>query len=184
MISVSGVLSGMGSTPARKASLTRVPRSWASSRELTETTPVEDRSRLLRDGDRRLTDEGRLRMQAVALALREKLPEGLPVLLLTSPLVRAVETAEILERSWGIQEILTEESLGDGDLRRFLAGLRQLPADSLVAAVGHEPWLSRWAEMLCGHPVHFSKGGSAFFRLNPADISRGELLWTHTGNPR
>ncbi len=145
---------------------------------------AEDRSRLLRDGDRRLTDEGRLRMQAVALALREKLPEGLPVLLLTSPLVRAVETAEILERSWGIPEILTEESLGDGDLRRFLAGLRQLPADSMVAAVGHEPWLGRWAETLCGHPVHFSKGGSAFFRLNPADISRGELLWTHTGNPR
>jgi len=145
---------------------------------------AEDRSRLLRDTDRRLTDEGRLRMQAVALALREKLLEDIPVLLLTSPLVRAVETAEILERSWGLPEVLTEESLGDGDLRRFLAALRQLPAEALVAAVGHEPWLGRWAEALCGHAVHFSKGGSACLRLDPADVSRGTLLWTHTGNPR
>ena len=65
--------------------------------------------------------------------------------LLTSPLVRARETAEITAKAYGRRIRLEEtDALGDeARLKDLLKVLRHLPRSASVVAVGHEPFLSK-----------------------------------------
>lgn len=100
------------------------------------------------DNERPLTDEGKKKTRQVAKQLAEL---GLQFdLILTSPLVRAHQTADILI-DVGLSETLEiSADLVSGDLDHWLTWFQQWqpgPARRL-ALVGHEPSLSRWAELL------------------------------------
>jgi phosphohistidine phosphatase len=105
----------------------------------------QDPARYPDDGLRPLTDKGRRTQHAVARAL-QRMGVGFDRLL-TSPLVRARETAAITCEVVGCKgtiEVLS--ALGDdysaGALLRALGACRP---DSRVGCVGHEPHLSRFA---------------------------------------
>jgi len=112
------------------------------------------------DAHRSLTGLGRRRMRATSalFASREQLD-----IILTSPMVRAVQTAELLAAGLGHDEpikadraIAEPQSVGD-----FLSVLDGLRADQRrVAIVGHEPTLSYVSSHLLGSrlPRSFSKG--------------------------
>ena len=114
------------------------------------------------DADRELTDEGRRRMRAEARAL-ELL--GVRVdRLLHSPLVRAVQTAELLEpllAPGGSREVY--EPLAHEPSTALFEGLG--PGHLAVALVGHEPWQSR----LAGWLVSGDRRGSPF-SLRPGAV--------------
>jgi phosphohistidine phosphatase len=104
------------------------------------------------DGDRTLTPAGRSRVKAVAETLTELGEE--PLLILTSPLVRAVQTAEVVA-------LVTKlgEREGALEVRRGIApgGDGVALAHALVAQgrkrvmfVGHEPDLSELVGTLVG----------------------------------
>ena len=92
------------------------------------------------DDERPLTDKGRRRFEEVARGLAEICE--CPDVLLTSPLPRAVETAEIAARAWGDVTPTSEPALAEGSVDRILAVLAQQAPDQHVAIVGHEPTLS------------------------------------------
>jgi len=135
------------------------------------------------DAARRLTPDGRRKMAEVARGLRAL--RVAPDVVLTSPLVRAVETARIVVAA-----------LRDAPEPRELAGLASdvTPADTLkalrafgrnrhVMIVGHEPNLSNvLALLLTGTPdgarIELKKGGCAAVELT-AFAPRGgaTLLW-------
>lgn len=137
------------------------------------------------DGERPLTAKGRRRMQAAARGLRGFLEAPEPAALLTSPLLRAVQTAAVVHRELGGAE--PEESaalLPDAEPEALLAALRALDAgaDALVAAVGHEPHLSTAASWLLtgrGRPVVEVRKGSALLLDLGDDPEPGAalLLW-------
>jgi phosphohistidine phosphatase len=100
------------------------------------------------DRDRPLTEAGHAEHGAVADALRRM---GLTFdRLLSSPLVRARQTARITADAYGGREVELTEALGDrATPEAFLAQLRPLAGDhDAVLCVGHEPFLSRITGLL------------------------------------
>ena len=102
------------------------------------------------DGLRPLTRTGRKRTGAVAKRLGAL---GLHLdLLSSSPLVRAWETAEILQRSGLCQRLVESTFLAPGgdfqDWLRWLARWRRRSGNHRLGVVGHMPGLGAWAETL------------------------------------
>ena len=124
---------------------------------------TRDATRWPDDRGRPLTDAGaaKFRKTAKGLATFDAPPE----IVLSSPLARALQTAEILvdEAGWPAPQELhqLEPELRAEDVR---IALQSHAAVSCVALVGHEPNLSELAALvLCGDPegvaIDLKKGG-------------------------
>jgi phosphohistidine phosphatase len=111
-----------------------------------------DETRELRDPSRHLTAHGRV--QARNLGDRLRWHDCAPTHIWTSPLVRAVQTAELL--AVGLEARVAVEvvtGLGPGESAHAIeAALRELPADACVVLVGHEPAMSGLGALLVGAP--------------------------------
>jgi phosphohistidine phosphatase len=130
------------------------------------------------DFDRPLTDEGRDRMMREAKAIKH-LVSGLDHIV-TSPLVRARQTAEIVADALKMRDRLVEdERLGSGfELDRLADVLRARQGANALMLVGHEPAMSALVGRLIGSAaVEFKPGSLA--RVDLQDTSRlaGELIW-------
>jgi phosphohistidine phosphatase len=103
------------------------------------------------ESDRPLTEEGRARMAKGARGLREVVPEiGL---LVSSPYARATQTAHIIAKAYGIDEVEQLDALiPEASLTHTASWLRACDGNVEVAAiVGHEPHLSRLVTwLICG----------------------------------
>ncbi|HWO90067.1 MAG TPA: phosphohistidine phosphatase SixA [Gemmatimonadales bacterium] len=102
------------------------------------------------DSDRPITAEGREKQAAMARAIRKA---GLGFEhLVTSPLVRARETADVVAEVFEYHdEPVVSEALKPGaGPEAMVQLLAKFPPDSRVALVGHEPHLSRTAAALIG----------------------------------
>jgi phosphohistidine phosphatase len=102
------------------------------------------------DEQRPLTNKGRQKTTKVAEGL---LTVGVKFdLILSSPLVRASQTAEILQKQGLSSAIQTYSPLKpDGEIEEWLQWLQQWQPEhpnSTLALVGHEPDLGNWAERL------------------------------------
>jgi phosphohistidine phosphatase len=99
----------------------------------------------------------------------------IPDAILTSPLPRASQTAEIVGQRLGI-ELQTDPALAHGfnieRLRRLLAKR----GAECVMIVGHEPEFSEVIGELTGGKIKISKAGVALLEINRS-WSSGTLLW-------
>jgi phosphohistidine phosphatase len=142
-------------------------------------TAVERGTPGVPDDKRRLTPEGRKRFRRAARGLARLLPR--PDALLTSPLPRARETAEIAARAWGRVAVKTIEALRDGDTAALEAALGSRGDDALMAIVGHEPYLSsllaRLLDSRRSDRLPFGKGGAALVEVPGPLTDGGHLLW-------
>jgi len=126
----------------------------------------------LRDPHRHLTEQGRT--QARSLGDRLRWHDCEPTHIWTSPLVRAVQTAELL--AVGLQSpkpVTAIMALAPGEpANALLAAAKALPADACLVLVGHEPGLSGIGAMLVG--------ADDFEPLGKAEAARivdGSLRW-------
>lgn len=130
------------------------------------------------DADRPLSKKGRRQSKRLGRHLRAV---GLaPDAVLTSPKVRAAQTAKAIGKAMGA-DVMTDERLGGGFDPGALAELvRQLgPAVHRVVLVGHDPDFSDLASFLVGTQVWLAKG--AVVRIDFLDraigASAGSLRW-------
>jgi phosphohistidine phosphatase len=132
------------------------------------------------DDLRPLTATGRRRMRGVAKGLATMV---VPDLIATSPLTRAMETARILSRAYGIEIGATVDALRpDRSPDEFITWAKTQPADSTVAIVGHEPHLSQLIGWLTtGRDsafVDLKKGGACLLDFEgPPEKCGATLLW-------
>jgi phosphohistidine phosphatase len=138
------------------------------------------------DVDRELTAKGIAKTERVALNMQKKGWEF--EMLLSSPLVRASQTAQILLES-GLSEVLEihPNLAPDGLLENWLQWLESYrltnPTAARLILVGHEPNLSQWAEVLVFGQVfdriHLKKAGVIALQLPNINkiIGKCELLW-------
>ncbi len=126
----------------------------------------------VRDPHRPLTGPGR--RQARALGDRLRWHDCVPTHVWSSPLVRAVQTAELVIA--GIQHEVTVDIAPllapDGSARDLAAALKALPATSVVLLVGHEPSLSAIGAVLLGAPDF-----DALDKACAARVDDGHLRW-------
>lgn len=131
---------------------------------------------------RPLTEEGCKRFAAVA---RKLVRCGLtPQVIATSPLLRCVQTAEILADQLGDVEPIEVEALSPGsDLAALIQWTTQQTAES-VAWVGHAPDVGHLAAALVGDgsaAIRFPKGGACAIQFDgELAPGRGELQWLAT----
>jgi phosphohistidine phosphatase len=104
----------------------------------------------------------------------------------TSPLVRAVQTAEIVATEYGdVEPIQIQELRPESDSVRLARWLGDQVDDSTIALVGHEPSLSFHVSWLTARAddafVEFKKGGICLLRFYQGVHSGGATLrWMMT----
>jgi len=133
------------------------------------------------DDERPLTEEGTRRMAAGAVGLVRVVPRLDAVA--SSPLVRAVQTAEIIARAYGNLPVERVAALAPGgDFDAIVDWLERHEPGSVVAAVGHEPDLSELVTHLlldAAMPFFSFKKGAACLLEFEGKIGPGEaeLRW-------
>ena len=136
------------------------------------------------DTKRPLTHEGAARMRKAAEGLAALGVEADAVI--TSPLVRAEQTADILVKSLsGEARLLTTPALAPGGSpAAVVEAIAALSKGRSLVVVGHEPGLGELAAWLTGarQPVPFRKGGACRIDVAdwPATAKSGTLIWLAT----
>lgn len=128
------------------------------------------------DAARPLTDEGIDKMKRIAATLAA-LDLGLGVIV-TSPLVRAKQTAEIVAQTLNLK-LIEDARLAPGfNVEQLHALLLDHPDAEALMVVGHEPDFSDTISALIGGGrIVCKKGGLALVELPNAQSRKGELVW-------
>lgn len=139
----------------------------------------------IEDGARSLSKEGQQKTEKIAKRL---LDFSLHFeLIVTSPLVRARQTAEILKTA-GLSSHIEECTYlaPGGDISHWLKNWlepRKYSADVSIALVGHEPCLSNWAEILIWGEARtkliLKKAGMIGIKLpeTSSPLGRSQMFW-------
>jgi phosphohistidine phosphatase len=125
------------------------------------------------DDDRPLTKSGKKEMREVAKLLRSL--KARPNVIVTSPLPRAAQTAEIAAdylKAKLLEDDLLALGFGMDELQTLL---KRHSVDS-VMIVGHEPSFTDVISELTGASLKLSKGGVALVELD-SESQKGRLLW-------
>lgn len=130
----------------------------------------------LRDPHRHLTPHGRA--QARALGERLRWHDCGPTHLYASPLVRALQTAELVCGTIGGDasvEVMPQLA-PDGSPREVVAKIRSLPADAEVMLVGHEPSISAIAGLIANRSDFPALAKAEAVRLDDGAV-RWRFAW-------
>ncbi|HUA82693.1 MAG TPA: phosphohistidine phosphatase SixA [Bryobacteraceae bacterium] len=145
---------------------------------------AEDHAASGRDADRVLTEEGKRKLQKVMDRARKA---GVnPTLILSSPLVRAIETAQIAAEALEYKSEIARSNalLPNAAPRDVWAEIRAHRDEPSMLLAGHEPLFSQTVAYLLGSTramVEFKKG--ALIRVDFAALGaepRGVLEWMLT----
>jgi phosphohistidine phosphatase len=123
------------------------------------------------DDERRLTERGRDQSRSAGRALAAL--EVTFQLALTSPKVRALDTARLACAELGVEPVVHEPLRSGFDRGEALALVHAAGADQRILVVGHEPDFSQVVHDLTGARVDLKKGGIAGVRM---DGGAGELV--------
>jgi phosphohistidine phosphatase len=131
------------------------------------------------DDLRPLTTGGRERFQTAATAL---VSAGAlrPDLIVTSPLVRACQTADLLARALpGKTPVVEDSRLGHGfDLASLSALLAEHSDVAALAIVGHNPGFASVLSAVVGEAdLDVRKGSVALVEMGDAAETTGTLMW-------
>lgn len=141
---------------------------------------AEDRS----DSDRRLTPVGEAKLRRVLARARES--GAKPDVILTSPYMRAVQTAEIAKAELGFQEdlIQTETLVPFSNPFEVWDEVREYASAKQILLAGHNPLLSSLVCFLigaAGHAIDLKKSAMARVDVHsPGPQPRGTLVWLLT----
>jgi len=131
------------------------------------------------EDERPLTPRGEKRFRAAAQGLARICDR--PDVLLSSPLVRARQTADIAAEAWGDVEVREENALAGGSFEQIAAVVNKHADQKLVALFGHEPDVSTVVARLLGtsasERLTFKKGGAALLDVPGKMTDGGALIW-------
>jgi phosphohistidine phosphatase len=137
------------------------------------------------DEERPLSDVGHAQAHALGEALRQK---GVTLAaIVTSPLLRARQTAEGMVKGWSpAPQILPCEDLAPGSRPKRLARFLRSRDAATVGLVGHQPDLGELAGWLIGSKkahIDLAKGGVAYISCDGEPRrGSGSLIWLVTGD--
>ena len=134
------------------------------------------------DSQRSLTDKGRKKMRQIAKGLRILGVEF--DMILSSPYVRARETAEVLNDVFKNKKQIafSEHLVPMGDPTALIAEIKEKYSVNDLAIVGHQPLLTNFISLLSAKGAHvdveLKKGGVC--RLSTDDMHFATIQWLFT----
>ena len=138
------------------------------------------RKRWPNDALRPLTPAGKHKFRKAARGLTHLLPKS--ALMLTSPFVRARDTALILAEVSGLRAPVQAAELSAGRPARDALALLRAHRKRAVVFVGHEPNLSNFLSLALGGEnaslkITFKKGGAACLEFGSIRAGAATLRW-------
>jgi phosphohistidine phosphatase len=135
------------------------------------------------DSLRPLTPKGKKAVRKAAAGLVRLVPSL--DFIATSPWIRAAQTAELVNKEYGVDVVEVEELTADHRPEELTSWLGQQRDREVVALVGHEPHLSQLVGyLLTGRSdsiVDLKKGGACLLELvDPSKAGTGCLEWLMT----
>lgn len=140
-----------------------------------------ERSETLQDQWRYLTEKGRAAAKKMSASIARFGPKTR--LTITSPLTRAVQTAEIAAEKACRKNVVVASTLllPEADIHELVAYLKGGAEAKRVMVVGHEPQLGMLVAALLGRPVEvvsLNKCACVALKLNPvSDDKPASFLW-------
>ncbi|HEV2863308.1 MAG TPA: histidine phosphatase family protein [Pyrinomonadaceae bacterium] len=133
----------------------------------------------LRDFDRPLNGRGREAAPLVGRFIRKR---GLRVdLMLSSPAVRARQTADLVREAAGLSaDLLYDERIYEADAARLLEVVTQAESADALMLVGHNPGMEELLTFLTGEERHMTTAALACVLLDVekwAEARAGRLEW-------
>ncbi|MFA5976209.1 MAG: phosphohistidine phosphatase SixA [Elusimicrobiota bacterium] len=129
-----------------------------------------------RDKDRPLTPHGRLQVEAVAVALQKR--AGTVSVIVSSPALRAVQTAHFLAERLSVTDIQTSLHLAPRGRAPLIDDLLKQPESVRgIILIGHQPDLGLLASHWSGHDVGFRTAALAAFEWEPGG-AQATYRWT------
>jgi phosphohistidine phosphatase len=117
------------------------------------------------DFERPLTDKGFI--QAEIMAARLQANNIQPQLLLASPSLRTLSTANVFSQTLGLQQAVTDKDIYDATLSTLLQVIHKLPEnESFIAIVGHNPGISEAVYYLSGNIKDVPPGSVALVEFH------------------
>jgi phosphohistidine phosphatase len=135
----------------------------------------------LQDEWRFLTENGRIAAKKMSSSIAKFGPK--PRLTITSPLTRAVQTAEIAAEKACRKNVVVSSALlmPGADISKLVTHLKACKDAKRVLLVGHEPQLGSLVAMLLGRedePVSLKKGSCVTLKLDfHTDDKPASFLW-------
>jgi phosphohistidine phosphatase len=127
------------------------------------------------DFDRPLTEEGKAKIAREATTMLRW--ELVPEVILTSPLLRSFQTAEIVAAGLNIpRALVVEKRLAPGFTTLQLSKIIKAQTATRIMLVGHEPDFSDAIASITGGRVICKKGGLAIVALNDSSSLEGHLV--------
>lgn len=136
----------------------------------------------IEDIDRQLTDGGKDKFAKMAVRIANQLKgvDSDKLLAWTSPATRAMETAEILVRQIGMEDLHLHNFIYEGNFDKLKAAVKEVNEEDSEATIllfGHEPTLSVWIDAITGQDLRMRKGMAASVKLDNLDPFGGEIQW-------
>lgn len=125
------------------------------------------------DSDRELTEKGKESLINSSKTLTKLFHSFESIEFVSSPFVRAKQTAEMLAKFVDKEVEKTFSSIANGDYERFVKDIRKTQSEALVV-VGHQPYLSEFAYQIANASIPFEQASCACIELS----SKGnKLIW-------
>jgi len=139
-----------------------------------------EQSKTLPDQLRYLTKHGRSTVKKLRSKIVQNGPE--PCVIITSPFVRAVQTAEILAEKVQQNDLVIASRFlqPDTDRQQLIKYLKTHKNTECVMVVGHEPLLSLLVTELLGQTdetIHFKKGACVALNVHFDNNKKTSFLW-------
>ncbi|MFN8380749.1 MAG: phosphohistidine phosphatase SixA [Anaerolineales bacterium] len=134
------------------------------------------------DSQRALTEKGRKKMRQIAKGLRILGVEF--DMILSSPYIRAQETAEVLNDVFKMKKQLafSDHLIPTGDPSALVAEIKEKYIVNDLAIVGHQPLLTNFISLLTanGAPVNVELKKGGVCRLATDDMHTATMQWLLT----
>jgi phosphohistidine phosphatase len=142
---------------------------------------VPDPSRWPGDADRPLTDLGSSTQRTISERVRDA--GWSPKVILSSPLLRARQTAEIIAEVCGVSAplVIADALAQTPDINAVSDAVAPVAGEPIVALAGHSPWMDELASLLLTGTretlrTQFSKSAIMVIRTDSVAASAGELV--------
>lgn len=125
----------------------------------------------------KLTDKGSEQIKKILPSLKKNIDPNSTLIISSSPILRSVQTAEIIANYIGNIEIKKFEWIASGDIKDLQTEIEGTNNPFCMIIIGHEPFLSYWSHQISGYRLPYDKGSAVCFEITSVNPLKAVPVW-------